>query len=211
MSLSGEMIAEYTAPSAPSGPQGITTGPDGNIWFAETYANNIARFNVSTGVFTEWKMPKTVKYGGACSPRGVTAGPDGAVWFTEFACNIIGRIDSSGALTEFQLKTATAQPLGIAVGPDRALWFTERVDPRIGRITMMGSISEHLLPNGAGSYAQPLGIAKGPDGNVWFTDFMQQVGRVNVKVWDAALGPAPPARQAAPPPAAPSASWRPRR
>ena len=250
MNLAGQMIAEYTTPSAPSGPQGITTGPDGNIWFAETYANNIARFNVSTGVFTEWKMPKTVKYGGACSPRGVTAGPDGAVWFTEFACNIIGRIDMSGNLTEFQLKSATAQPLGIAVGPDhalwftewgdskigrltidgaltewplpsghhnpqeivagpdRAMWFTERVDPRIGRITLTGSISEHLLPNGAGSYAQPLGIAKGPDGNVWFTDFMQQVGRVNVRVWDTALGPPQPAREAAPPPAAPSGTWK---
>jgi virginiamycin B lyase len=88
------------------------------------------------------------------------------------------------------------------------MWFTERVDPRIGRITMTGSISEHLLPNGAGSYAQPLGIAKGPDGNVWLSDFFQQVGRVNVEVWDQALGPAPmPPRQAAPP-TAPSGAWR---
>lgn len=255
MNLRGEMIAEYTTPTPRSAPQHITTGPDGNIWFAETAVSKVARLNVSTGAITEWTMPKTIKYGGACSPRGITAGPDGAVWFTEFACNIIGRIDAGGNLTEFQLSSATAQPLGIAVGPDHALWFTEwgdnkigrlttdgtlnewplpsgdhnpqeivagpdgamwfteRVDPRIGRITMRGSISEHLLPNGAGSYAQPLGIAKGPDGNVWFTDFSQQVGRVNIQVWDAALGPPPmPPREAAPPPAASlSPSWRQRR
>lgn len=97
---------------------------------------------------------------------------------------------------------------GVVVAKAQAGDQRGRLDRLRSRVTMMGSISEHLLPNGAGSFAQPLGMAKGPDGNVWFTDFMQQVGRVNVRVWDQALGPAPmPQRQAAPPGTGSSPTW----
>src|ERR1700730_18930061 len=135
-------MKEYTTPTPKSGPQGITSGPDGNLWFAETAASKVARLEVASGVISEWTMPKTIQYGGNCSPRGITNRPDGAVWFTEFACNMIARINSSGQITEFSLSSATAQPLGITVGPDGALWFTEGGNYKICQAANRGALRQ---------------------------------------------------------------------
>lgn len=60
-------------------PQGITAGPDGNLWFTE--GNKIGRMT-PTGTITEF-------------PNGagaITAGPDGNLWFAETNASQIGRI-----------------------------------------------------------------------------------------------------------------------
>jgi hypothetical protein len=40
------VITEYNVPTANSGPQNITTGADGTIWFTEQNAGNIAKLDV---------------------------------------------------------------------------------------------------------------------------------------------------------------------
>ena len=35
-----DAIAEFTTPTAGSGPQGITAGPDGNLWFTEAWSRS---------------------------------------------------------------------------------------------------------------------------------------------------------------------------
>src|SRR5262249_35114872 len=42
------VITEFTAPTASCSPTGITSGPDGNIWFAEASASHIGRVDLST-------------------------------------------------------------------------------------------------------------------------------------------------------------------
>jgi hypothetical protein len=71
-------------PTASSGPTGITTGPDGALWFTER-AGKIGRITTA-GVITEFPVPTA-----SSSPNGITAGPDGGLWFTETAGNNIGR------------------------------------------------------------------------------------------------------------------------
>ena len=79
-------IVEFTIPSASSFPFGITTGPDGALWFAENNGNKIGRVTTS-GAFTEYTLP-TANSG----PWGITTGPDGGIWFTEYNTGKIGRI-----------------------------------------------------------------------------------------------------------------------
>jgi virginiamycin B lyase len=43
------VITEFAIPTAGSSPVGIAAGPDGNVWFAELYDNNVGRIN-SVGV-----------------------------------------------------------------------------------------------------------------------------------------------------------------
>ena len=43
MTIAGT-VTEYPIPTADSGPQGITAGPDGNIWFTESNTNKIGKF-----------------------------------------------------------------------------------------------------------------------------------------------------------------------
>jgi streptogramin lyase len=148
-------IVSFPLPAQAIGPEGITTGPDGNIWFTDalgvgriTPQGEVIHFNVPTG-----------------GPAGgITAGPDGNLWFTETGHAAIARMTPAGAITEFPLANASAQPLEITAGPDGNLWFSETAEPGIGRITTAGQITDFPLAESA----VPVGIAAGPDGNLWF-------------------------------------------
>src|SRR4051812_34703602 len=51
-------LIEYPVPTVNSGPTGITLGPDGNIWFAEANAGQIARVGGNGGM-VEYPLPTT--------------------------------------------------------------------------------------------------------------------------------------------------------
>src|SRR5882757_2016183 len=70
-------ITEFRLPTADSTPEGITAGPDGNLWFAEQ-AGRIGRITPA-GVVTEFSNGITAD----SRPFAITAGPDGNLWFTE--------------------------------------------------------------------------------------------------------------------------------
>ncbi|MBZ5634919.1 MAG: hypothetical protein LAO55_17495 [Acidobacteriia bacterium] len=157
-------ITEYQVPTLPINEAlGITTGPDGNLWFTENSANKIGRITTA-GVITEFQVPT----GGCCSGSGgivhIVAGPDGNLWFTEYFGNRIWKITTAGVFTPF---STGSTPWGITAGPDGNLWFTERFGNNIGRITTAGVITEFPIPT---SGSQPIGITTGPDGNLWFAE-----------------------------------------
>jgi streptogramin lyase len=149
-------FTEYPIPTPGSGPWGITSGPDGALWFTEQRAGQIGRISTS-GVVTE--------YHGTFNPRGIAAGPDGALWFIEGSTRSIGRITTAGTVTHFSIPNFVGD--GIATGPDGALWFTEFSASRIGRITTGGAVNEYATPT---LNSGPEEIASGPDGALWFTE-----------------------------------------
>jgi streptogramin lyase len=154
-----------------SEPQGITAGPDGNIWFTEKSGNRIGRIT-PTGTVTEFAVPTAHGY-----PDDITTGPDGNLWFTEGNVNKIGRITPTGTITEFTLPSAYGDPYGIIAGPDGNIWFTKRNAKKIGRITPTGTITEFSIPEVDSS--RPEAITAGPDGNLWFTKSgPSKIGRI---------------------------------
>ncbi len=74
MTLQGQFTtyADLDEPSAD--PQGITTGPDGNLWFTEQ-AGGIGRMTPK-GSLTQYSI-------GGTNPDGITVGPDTNLWFVE--------------------------------------------------------------------------------------------------------------------------------
>jgi streptogramin lyase len=52
----GPVVTEFPVPTAGSGPEAITTGPDGNLWFTEAAGNRIGRITPA-GVITEFPLP----------------------------------------------------------------------------------------------------------------------------------------------------------
>src|SRR5713101_2953032 len=63
-------------PTANSGPFGITAGPDGNLWFTESEANQLGRITPeSPNIISEFPIPTLQSV-----PLGITAGPDGNFW-----------------------------------------------------------------------------------------------------------------------------------
>jgi streptogramin lyase len=71
------VITEYAVPAG-SNPQGVTRGPDGNLWFAEYDVNQIDRVTPA-GIITEYPLPTNTN-----KPYDITSGPDGNLWFTEY-------------------------------------------------------------------------------------------------------------------------------
>ena len=149
-------IREFPLPAG-TGPEGITAGPDGNLWFAGLGSNAIGQITPA-GEVREFPLPTP-----EARPFGIAAGPDGNVWFTEMAAGKIGRITPAGAITEFAVECGGCRPLGITAGPDGNVWFTmANMFGAVGRITPLGEIT--LIRDVGGS---PWGIATGPDGNLW--------------------------------------------
>jgi virginiamycin B lyase len=176
-------FTEYSVAALPGAgnaePNGITTGPDGALWFTLTLG--IGRITTA-GVVTEFSIP-----GGGVNqgfPQYITAGPDGALWFTDPVSFSVGRISTSGQVTEYKLpNTPLNNTLGpgpslraITSGPDGALWFIEAGNGAIGRITTAGSITQYSVPNLATAVGNC--IIAGPDGALWFSDGNQSVGRI---------------------------------
>lgn len=160
-------------------PRGITVGPDGALWFANSGSGSIGRvttdgtFSTFTGV-------------GLDRPESVTTGPDGALWFTDRGSRSIGRITTAGAVTTFS-DPGIIEPWSIVSGPDGALWFTDPVANRIGRITTAGVMSFFA----DGNIRHPLGITVDTiDGSLWFTnhELVGSIGRIDVdgNTWTAA-------------------------
>ena len=163
-------ITEYAVPNGVSAglTNGMTKGPDGNIWFTENLNDNIDKITTS-GVVTQYPLPASVYEG----PQGIAAGPDGNLWFAEYANATIGKITPGGVITEYPLPTAGSGPVNIAAGPDGNLWFTEYLSNAIGKITPSGVVTECPLPvtvRQASFNPGPFGITAGADGNLWFAD-----------------------------------------
>jgi streptogramin lyase len=157
-------ITEFPLATANGQPDGITAGPDRNMWFTEANGDRIGRITPS-GQLTEFPVNG--------SPSGITGGSDGNLWFTESQANRIGKISTNGQVTEFPIPTEDSQPRGIANGPDFNMWFTESNSEtlngrgKIGRITPSGKITEFQL---SPDFSATAAITSGPDGNLWFTE-----------------------------------------
>src|SRR3982074_2345682 len=108
-------ITEY--PTVGGGePQGMTLGPDANLWFVRGDDGRVSKITTS-GVITTYVLPSAVDtVGNNIGLREITTGPDGKLWFTESdnpTAQGIGKITTSGTATEYPLPNAR-EPWGIA-------------------------------------------------------------------------------------------------
>jgi len=134
---------------------GITTGSDGNIWFSDQTDHAIWRYNLSTGIFTEFKTPTPNSF-----PGDMTLGADGNIWFTE--SGKFAKITPSGVITEF---TGVDSPGSITAGPDGNIWIASSFTPTISRVTTAGVITTFPVPH------TPSFIRPGAGDNLLFTSF----------------------------------------
>ena len=178
--------------TAGTNPNGITTGPDHNIWFTES-ANpgGVARVNAD-GTVTELRGGMTPGFTANRYPDQVTAGSDGNVWFTERdGIGAVARVNPDGTVTELTGGvtpgfTARAHPTGIATGVDGKIWFTEpqlavngQVVGGLARVNADGSVTE--FPGGTtpglSVGAEPWGLTKASQGGiVAFTEYADPGG-----------------------------------
>jgi len=170
-----------------SAPGVITTGPDGNAWFAEPSAGKIGMI-ITSGSITEFALPS------GADPQGITAytmpgTKTGTIWYTDSKNNAIGSISinpNNNYVVNSEIKdTAGTIPGGsqIVTGTDSdsTLWFSA-YNSSTGQYAI-GSYDP--ATNGFGPQALlasaqvPYGIATGPDGNIWFSEAVSNTGGVS--------------------------------
>jgi streptogramin lyase len=148
-------IREFAMPGAQSGAgeenegagsktgyAALTTGPDGNLWYADPAQPYIGRITPA-GVVTRFLLRAgDADINPLTRPAGVTAitkGPDGNLWFLTTGQSdsaappaYLGKITPEGAIT--LIKFPAARPIALTAGPDGAIWITE--ESHIWRYTL---------------------------------------------------------------------------
>ena len=157
------IVTEFQVPAA--GPQRITAGPDGNLWFTQSGADRVGTVTTA-GVITQFPAKAAI---------GITTGPDGDLWFVEAAQPMIGRITTNGVFTDFP-SPRNAAGLEITAGPDGNLWFTTELQ-NIGRMSTAGVFNGEFPVVLDSINSAPQSITVGPDSNLWFT--MGTFGRID--------------------------------
>ena len=156
-------------------PEGITAGPDGNLWFTEYAGGQIGMIDPTTHAITEFAIPNATS-----DPYGIAAGPDGNLWFTEYGGNEIGMINpTTHAIAEFAVPDRRVRSRsGSRRAPTATSGSPSTTASKIGMINpTTHAITEFPIPtDGSG----PDGITVGPDGNLWFTEInVNTIGMLN--------------------------------
>jgi ligand-binding sensor domain-containing protein len=129
---------------------GITVGPDGNLWV--TSATGVSKVSRGGGGAPSVLQSFPIQGSGA---RGITTGPDGALWFAESGSNSVGRITVDGQASSIPL-SGCALPDDVAVNSDGSLWVTCFGSEALVRITESGTVvPPPVVPGGPG----PGGVA----------------------------------------------------
>ncbi len=149
-----------------SSPNGITTGPDGNLWV--TQINGVVK--ISPGNPTAG-TPTTINSIGG--PEGITTGPDNNLW-TASGTNVI-KIPP-GNPSGFTPYAVVTTARGIARGNDGNLWVADKDGHRIVSVTTAGApTSYNTAPTGG-----PMATAAGPGNQIAFSDPIVQPEEVGL-------------------------------
>ena len=123
LTSSSAAISQFPIPAG-SDAVGITTGSDGNLYFADSQNNSIDEINSTTHAISVFPIPTP-----ASQPMGVTSVSKGNIYFTQSSTDEIGELNvTSHAVTEimpFPRPTAgppesPPAPMEISISPKAA-------------------------------------------------------------------------------------------
>ena len=172
-------ITEYPVPTASQNAIGnslfgITSGPDGNVYFTDSFDHAIGQITPDGTIKEIPRLPAAAN----AYTVGITLGASGELAFTEQFFGAIGEITTTGSYSQYSIdptgKVKDQLPSSITATSNGTLWWTEYGTGAIGELTPDGIVHEYTVPGAlycCGEEGSGLGgITLGPDGNVWFTD-----------------------------------------
>ncbi len=157
------VIDEYPIPILTT-PYGITSGPDGKLWFVDSGNHEGGTFVGRMSTSGASSPSEVVQLPSPKLGLAATLGPDGNMWVAQD-----GQIDrvpvnatATGQIEPFALGHGTGGYGSIVSGPDGRLWFGWNT--QLGAITTGGVVKEYET----NSSTSVEGVIAGPDGKLWY-------------------------------------------
>ena len=171
-------IDEYDVPTPNSAPLAVTVDRGGNVWFTESNATKLGRFDPSTGIFKEYTVP------GAGDMWGITIDSHGNIWVSQYSLKgsvkpggavapggsgrLIRFDPNNGNFTVIDIPTPGAFPFRLTSDAEGRIWFTELLGNQIGYYDpSSGNLREYLVPT---QFAGPADLTFDTHGTLWFTE-----------------------------------------
>ncbi len=196
--LTAPVITEFDVPTSNASVAGITTGPDGALWFTEGGNKSKIGRITTAGQITEYELPAASTPNGLTAQTGpvcIVAATDGNLWVSEQWGNRFTRITPQGVQTQFpnfatDLNGQTsaqrqvtlgyfpdiAFPQCMTIGPDKAIWVADQGPRSTGSTLGPGWLTRIAedgtltrFPVSTPTNSLPTWLATGSDGALWFT------------------------------------------
>ncbi len=171
-------IDEYAVPTPNSAPLAIAADKNGIIWFTESNATKLGRFDPKNNAFKEYVVP------GVGDMWGVTVDGSGYVWLTQYSgkgsVNPGGAIvpggqgrllrfnPASGNFTIIDIPTVGSFPFRVIANEQGRVWFTELLGNKIGVYDpVLDRLEEYDVPS---YFSGPADLTFDRYGGLWFTE-----------------------------------------
>ena len=153
-----------------AGPQGLTYGPDGNLYVSSSFSDAIKRYNGSTGSFMGDFVPQGS--GGLSGPTDLVFGPDGNLYVNAINTSSVMKYNGiSGAFMGVfvtQGSGGLSGPTGMTFGPDGNLYVSGLNSARVLRYNgTTGAFIDAFVTQGSGGLSAPNDLVFGPDANLY--------------------------------------------
>ena len=175
--VGGSPITEFPIPTSSTQPQEIAPGPTGDqqMWFGETYTNEVGSIDTATGVIHQHNISGS-------NPQALVAVGSTGMWTALNSSNNVYAFDTNGTPAPTQpasLPSTAPAPAGITVGSDSNVWVTAYGTGQIFQFSPMSFALLNTYNAPGGAAAQPLNITSGSDGALWFTEYNHgDIGRI---------------------------------
>jgi hypothetical protein len=162
-------VSQYPYGQSGSGyANGVTVGPDGDVWFTEGFTGYVGKIQPGSNAPTEYKIPDSTS--GQCHLGQIVNGGDGNLYTVGGNC-ILADVYSLVAVTATGQSTAVAlpetpSPYGIMLGPDGNVWIPVYFDGSIMVYNLKKKTLTTIPPPSPVTCSAGV-LATGPDANVW--------------------------------------------
>lgn len=181
-----QYINEYDVPTPSSAPLAVSVDRNGIVWFTESNATKLGRFDPNNDTFKEYTVP------GAGDMWGLTIDQRGYIWLTQYSLK--GSVSPGGAVepggygrlirfnpnngnfTVINISTPGAFPFRVTTDSEGRIWFTELLGDQIGYYDPeSGKLQTYAVPT---PFAGPADLTFDRHGILWFTEaYNESVGK----------------------------------